>query len=80
MLQIGKAATAEKVLNEAVKEYPDAWYLQLNRGIAHYLLGDSKKALKQLKAIVAETPENFQPRLGEIIEEVTAGTYKIPGT
>ncbi|MEQ6166639.1 DUF2911 domain-containing protein [Ekhidna sp. MALMAid0563] len=80
LLQEGKAEPALKVLNSSIKKYPDTWYLKLNRSLANYFVGNSKAALKELDVVHKIAPENFQPRLKEIISEVKNGTYKIPGT
>ncbi|WP_420575745.1 DUF2911 domain-containing protein [Ekhidna sp.] len=79
LLRINKPEPALNVLNAAVDKYPDAWYLKLNRAITYYFLDDTKKAMKELEAVQSETPQNFQPRLNQIMSEVKNGTYKIPG-
>ncbi len=80
LLQIMKPDPALNILNEAIRQYPDAWYLKLNRALSYYFLDNSKRALKELAVVQSEAPENFQPRLMEIVSEVENGTYKIPGT
>lgn len=80
LLRLGKPKPALEVLNPAVKKYPEAWFLKLNLALSHYFLDNKKAALKQLNATLGDTPENFQPRMKEIIAEVENGTYKIPGT
>ena len=80
LLRINKAEPALNVLNASIAKYPDAWYLKLNRALANYFLGQTKRALKELVVVQNEAPENFQPRLKEIISEVESGTYKLPGT
>ena len=80
LLQIDKPEAAMDLLQPAVKKYPEAWYLKLNRALTFYFLDKRKVALKELTAVQKETPENFQARLSEIIDEVSQGTYKIPGT
>lgn len=80
LLQIEKPEAALTLLNPAIKKYPDAWYLKLNRALSNYFLDKRKTALKELAAVQKETPENFQTRLSEIIDEVEKGIYKLPGT
>ena len=79
LLRIQKPEPALNVLNNAVKKYPDAWFLKVNRALTYYFLDDTKKALKELVPIQSEAPEYFLPRLKQIINEVENGTYKIPG-
>ncbi len=80
LLRINRPESALELLNPAVKRFPDAWYLKLNRALANYFLNKTKTALKELVAVQKVTPENFKGRMSEIIEEVKNGTYKIPGT
>lgn len=80
LLQSGNPESAEDLLKSAVAKFPDAWYLKLNRGITYYMRDNPKKALKELNSIKDITPENFQPRLGEIISEIQSGSYRLPGT
>ncbi|WP_424961780.1 DUF2911 domain-containing protein [Ekhidna sp.] len=80
LLRNGKPQPAIDALNPAITKYPDAWYLKLNRSLSNYFLGNKKAALKELAVVQETAPENFQPRLKEIIGEVENGTYKIPGT
>lgn len=80
LLRINKAEASLNVLNTSISKYPDAWYLKLNRALSNYFLGKTKGALKELAVVQKEAPENFQPRLKEIISEVESGTYKLPGT
>jgi tetratricopeptide (TPR) repeat protein len=80
LLRIDKAGSAQNILTAALDKYPDAWYLKLNLGLSYYFLDNPNRALKELAVVQQEAPQNFQPRLKEIIEEVRNGTYKIPGT
>ncbi|MEO9481897.1 MAG: DUF2911 domain-containing protein [Ekhidna sp.] len=80
LLGIGKPQPALESLNESIKNYPDVWYLKLNRGLAYYFMDNKGKAMKELKAVKEITPDYFKKRMDEIIEEVENGTYKIPGT
>ena len=80
LLQIEKPESALGLLNSTVKQYPDAWYLKLNRAIANYFLNKQKAALRELAIVREHAPENFQGRLIEIITEVENGTYKLPGS
>ena len=80
LLRISKPDPALNILNSAIKLYPDAWYLKLNRALSYYFLDDTKKALKELAVVQIEAPESFHPRLKEITNEVENGTYEIPGS
>lgn len=79
LLRIDKPEAALKLLGPAIKKYPEAWYLKLNHALSNYFLDKRKTALKELAIVQKETPENFQARLTEIINEVDKGIYKIPG-
>lgn len=59
------------------KQYPDAWYLQLNRGLSQYFLGNTKIAAKDVKKVLEVAPKHFHKRLNEIINEIETGTYKL---
>lgn len=80
LLSIDKPEAALKLLNPAIKKYPEAWYLKLHHALSNYFLNKQKVALKELAVVQKETPENFQARLTEIINEVEKGIYKLPGT
>ena len=57
------------------KQYPEAWFLQLNRGLSQYFLGNTKAAVKDIKKVIESAPEQYHNRLNEIIKEVKSGTY-----
>ena len=80
LLTIRRPEPALRVLNEAIKKYPDTWFLRLNRGLSYYFVDNKPKALKELRTAKEKTPEFFQERMAQIIKEVEDGTYKIPGT
>lgn len=79
LLQIDKPSPALKILNAAVDQYPEAWYLKLNRALSHYFLNNTKSALKDLAALEDEAPENFQAQLKAIAAQVENGTFKLRG-
>ncbi len=80
LLRNGKADFALAALDTLLTKFEDVWYLKLNRAIANYFEGNSRQSLDELQVVKTLAPEGFQQRLGEIISEVTRGTYKIPGT
>jgi tetratricopeptide (TPR) repeat protein len=59
------------------KQYPNAWFLQLNRGLSQYFLGNTKAAVKDIKKVLESAPEQYHNRLNEIINEVESGTYTL---
>jgi tetratricopeptide (TPR) repeat protein len=59
------------------KIYPEAWFLQLNRGLSQYFLGNTKAAVKDIKTVLKSAPKQYHNRLNEIITEVKAGTYSL---
>ena len=63
--------------NTNFKKYPEAWSIQLNRGLSQYFLGNIKASVKDIKKVKESAPERFQNRLDEIIVEVESGTYKL---
>lgn len=63
--------------NTNFKKYPEAWSLQLNRGLSQYFLGNIKASVKDIKKVKESAPERFHNRLTEIITEVETGTYKL---
>ncbi|WP_431134651.1 DUF2911 domain-containing protein [Psychroserpens mesophilus] len=63
--------------NSNFKAYPEAWSIQLNRGLSQYFLGNIKASVKDIKKVKESAPERFQNRLDEIITEVETGTYKL---
>ncbi len=77
LLHADKYKTALEFANSAVKKHPNTWFLELNQGICKYMTGDKKNAVKQLKKVQPSAPEGFRPRIAQIIDEMTAGTYKL---
>lgn len=79
LLQNGLYLDALEYCNNLLESNPDAWFLKLNRGISQYFLNNKKAALKDVRKVLKTAPEQFQSRLNEIIKEIEAGTYKLPG-
>lgn len=78
MLQLEQPKKALSFSNRMLTKYPDAWFLKLNKGISFYFMSQKEEALKELHAVAEIAPEQFQKRLGEIIQAVNEGTYKLP--
>lgn len=62
---------------EKFQQYPEAWFLQLNRGLSQYFLGNTKAAVKDIKKVMEAAPKQFHNRLNEIVNEVESGTYSL---
>jgi len=78
MLRLNQPKKALDFVSSKIKEYPEAWFLKINKGVSHYFLNNPKRAVKELESVLPETPEQFQPRVQEIIGEVQSGTYRLP--
>ncbi|MDC6366845.1 MULTISPECIES: DUF2911 domain-containing protein [Flavobacteriaceae] len=78
MLQLEQPKKAFDFSSAMLSKYPDAWFLKLNKGISSYFLGQKEKALDELRDVADIAPEQFQKRLGEIIQEIKEGTYQLP--
>ncbi|MCR9264938.1 MAG: DUF2911 domain-containing protein [Flavobacteriaceae bacterium] len=78
MLRLDQPKKALDFVTSKIKEYPEAWFLKINKGVSHYFLNDPKRAIKELESVLPETPQQFQPRVQEIIDEVQSGTYRLP--
>ena len=63
---------------EANKKYSNSWILIINEGLAQYFVGDTKKAVKNIKSAITLAPQQFHDRFNTVIEEMQAGTYQIP--
>lgn len=63
--------------NVQFKQYPKAWFLQLNRGLSQYFLGNTKAAIKDIKKVMESAPKQYHNRLNEISKEVESGTYTL---
>jgi tetratricopeptide (TPR) repeat protein len=63
---------------EAALDKEEIWFFKLNKGLCHYFLGDTKAALKGIKAMKDEAPAQFHGRIDEILVEVEEGRYKLP--
>ena len=80
LLKTGNYEDAITLLNRTLKNHPDTWFLELNKGIGYYFLDKKSTALKLLKQLKPKAPEYFAERLGQIENEIQNGTYKLPGT
>jgi tetratricopeptide (TPR) repeat protein len=78
LLQNGFYKDALEYCDKSLGVNPKTWYLELNRGISHYFLGNKKMAIKDVKNSLKTAPEQFQKRLKEIISEIENDTYKLP--
>ncbi|USD25889.1 DUF2911 domain-containing protein [Flagellimonas marinaquae] len=78
LLQNGFYQDALDYCNIALNKNPDTWFLQLNRGISLYFLGNKKASLKDIGKAIKGAPEQFHSRLKEIMAEIENGTYKLP--
>lgn len=78
LLRNGLYAEASQYLDAAQKELSDDWVVKLDRGVAYYHTGNSKKALKLMKELEKEAPDFFQNRLKQVIAEMEAGSYQYP--
>ncbi|MEO1653409.1 MAG: hypothetical protein AAFU64_07690, partial [Bacteroidota bacterium] len=67
-----------KFIDNALGKYPGTWYLGLNQGVGYYFMGEEKKAVSTIKAILPKVPEAFQDRIKQITKEMEEGTYKLP--
>ncbi len=65
--------------DQHLKKFPNAWFLHLNKGLAHYFLGDKSKALSGANKALSLAPEQRKERIGQIITEINSGTYQFPG-
>lgn len=79
LLDIGEYTAADNLLVTALDQHPGTWYLELNHGISQYFLGNKSNSLQWLEQAIEKAPERFAARLKEIVQEVEAGTYKLPG-
>lgn len=77
MLRFGKHKEALEYASKMYKNYPEAWSLLLNRGIANYFSGNKTKAIKDVQKVIPMAPEQFANRLNEIIDEFKTDTYKL---
>ncbi|RDY57740.1 DUF2911 domain-containing protein [Flagellimonas nanhaiensis] len=67
-----------KLTDQNLKTFPKAWFLHLNKSLAHYFLGDKKKALNGANKALDLAPEPRKARIREIISEINAGNYQFP--
>ena len=74
--QLGSHDKAINVLNSAIKENSEVWFLHLNLGVSQYMAGNTKKALGILDKLNA--PDNFKPRLEQVKMNMKNGTYQLP--
>ena len=80
LLENGFYAEALDYCNQFLKNNTKAWFLELNRGISHYFIGNNRLALKDVRNSLKTAPKQFQSRLKEIIVEIENKTYKLPGS
>jgi len=63
---------------KAAKKYPDVWFIMVNESLAKYFLKDVDGAIKDINKLIPLSPEQYHQRFNTVIEEMKAGTYKIP--
>jgi tetratricopeptide (TPR) repeat protein len=80
LLENGFYDEALDYCNQFLKTNAKVWFLELNRGISHYFIGNNKMALKDVRNSLKTAPEQFQSRLREIIVEIENKTFKLPGS
>lgn len=78
LLRMGKYDLAISTCTEGLKNYPNNLYLLITRGVNYYYAGNISKAVKDVQKSITVAPEGFKKRLGEVAEEMKAGTYKWP--
>lgn len=66
---------AVNLSNDKLKDFPETWYIYMDKGMAHYFLNDKKNALRTLKKGLSLAPEGRKGRLSQIIQEIEAGTF-----
>ena len=62
----------------ALKQQTEAWPIELNKGLAYYFVGNKKAAISNIKKVAKIAPAQLSTRLGEVMSEMEAGTYKLP--
>lgn len=67
-----------KLTDQNLKTFPKTWFLHLNKSLAHYFLGDKKKALGGANKALELAPEPRKARIREIIVEINTGNYQFP--
>jgi|TARA_R110001592_G_scaffold207944_7_gene458918 tetratricopeptide (TPR) repeat protein len=78
MLQLEQPKKALDFSSDMLNQFPEAWFLKINKGVSYYFLGQKNEALKVLKDVSSMTPIQFKNRLNQIIKEIESGTYKLP--
>ena len=66
------------VSEEAMKKFPDTWFLHLNYGISNYFVGKQKQAEKNMEKAIAGAPDQYAERLNQMLSEIKAGTFSMP--
>lgn len=79
LLRSKKYQEALDLLDKAMDNHADVWYLQLNRSIGNYFIGNKKTALKLLAQTKKIAPAFFSQRLEEIENEIETDSYQLPG-
>lgn len=69
---------AVAVSENALKTFPDAWFLRINKAVGHYFLKEKSKAFEELESVIPGAPERFKPRLLEIKKEMEEDRYVLP--
>ena len=62
----------------ALKDFPDAWYLRINKAVGHYFLGEKSTALQEMETVIPLAMERYKPRLLEIKKEMEEDRYVLP--
>jgi hypothetical protein len=78
LLENGFYEDALDYCNQFFKNNTKVWFLELNRGISHYFMGNNKMALKDVRNSLKTAPVQFQSRLEEILEEIENKIYRLP--
>ena len=83
--QLGRTLIYEQEFQESLiftqkasKKYPDVWFIIVNESLAKYFLKDVNGAIQDIKKLIPLSPEQYHQRFNTVIEEMKAGTYKIP--
>lgn len=78
LLRIKRDADALSLMQKGLEAYENDFGLLLYAAVAHYYLGQKKKALKVLKKCGEYCPARFSPRLESIKEQMANDTYQFP--
>ncbi len=78
LIELGSYKLAKDFLKKATKKYPERWFLVLGDALASYHLGNKKEAVGLMKKNLQLIPERHIERTKIVIQEMKAGTYKMP--